>query len=64
MVEQAVLTGTWEEFLKIIKEESGSRVVDTWFKAVSLRAWDSHANTAYLQAPNAFVRAIAERASS
>ena len=45
----------WTEFLKIVKEEAGSRVVETWFKAVSLQRWDAHEKSAYLQAPNAFV---------
>jgi chromosomal replication initiator protein len=45
----------WLEFLKIAKEEAGSRVVETWFKAVSLQRWDEQHKTVYLQAPNAFV---------
>lgn len=40
----------------LLKEEAGSRVVDTWFKAVSLRSWDSQEQIAYLEAPNQFVR--------
>jgi chromosomal replication initiator protein len=46
----------WQDFLTIIRDEVGSRVVDTWFKAVSLDRWDMLTNTAYLQTPNAFVR--------
>src|SRR6185437_14858794 len=46
----------WEDFLIIAREEVGSRVVETWFKAVSLQQWDSVQKVAYLQAPNAFVR--------
>ena len=46
----------WLEFLKIVKEEAGSRVVETWFKAVSLQQWDQHNKLVYLQAPNAFVQ--------
>lgn len=45
----------WEEFLIIIKEEAGSRVVDTWFKAVTLSHWDSILHVASLEAPNQFV---------
>ncbi len=45
----------WEEFLTIIKGEAGSRVVDTWFKAVSLRHWDAMTQTVALEAPNKFV---------
>ena len=46
----------WENFLAIIRQEAGSRVVDTWFKAVSLRCWDPTTKTVYLEAPNRFVR--------
>lgn len=46
----------WQDFLTIIRDEVGSRVVDTWFKAVSLHRWDMLTSTAYLQTPNAFVR--------
>ncbi len=45
----------WEEFLKIIKEESGSQVVETWFKAVKLDRWDKETNTAFFHMPNRFV---------
>jgi len=51
-----VTHGIWEDFLKIIKEEAGSRVVDTWFKAVSLYQWDSFNKVVYLLAPNTFVK--------
>jgi chromosomal replication initiator protein len=46
----------WDDFLTIISQEVGSRVVDTWFKAVSLRQWDPTHNVAYLEAPNPFVK--------
>lgn len=49
-------TGIWEEFLDIVRQEAGSRVVETWFRAVQLQNWDSLEKTAYLQAPNVFVR--------
>ena len=45
----------WDEFLKIIKEEAGSQVVETWFKAVCLQSWDAGTGTATLVAPNQFV---------
>ena len=45
----------WEEFLKLIKEEAGSRVVETWFKAVCLQKWNPENKTVYLQTPNQFV---------
>lgn len=50
------MMGIWEEFLTIVKNEAGSRVVDTWFKAVSLHQWDSVHKTVYLKTPNQFVR--------
>ena len=46
----------WQEFLKIIKEEVGSNVVETWFKAVCLSNWDSNSKIVYLTAPNRFVK--------
>jgi len=51
-----VVQRIWEDFLKIAKEEAGSRVVETWFKAVSLYEWDAMNKVAYLRAPNAFVK--------
>ncbi len=45
----------WDEFLKIIKAEAGSQVVETWFKAVCLQSWDAVTATATLQVPNQFV---------
>ncbi len=45
----------WDQFLIIIKEEVGSRVVDTWFKAVSLDHWDPLKKIVSLRAPNTFV---------
>jgi chromosomal replication initiator protein len=51
-----VMLDIWQEFLKIAKEEAGSRVVETWFKAVSFQKWDPQANIVYLHAPNSFVQ--------
>jgi len=51
-----VVEHIWDQFLIIIKEEAGSRVVDTWFKAVSFDRWDSLKKRVYLKAPNTFVR--------
>ena len=51
-----MIQGIWDQFLKIIEEEAGSRVVETWFKAVSLSEWDSLQRIIYLEAPNAFVK--------
>jgi chromosomal replication initiator protein len=55
-VKDIVVTDIWVEFLKIVKEEAGSRVVETWFKAVCLHRWDPHEKIVHLQAPNAFVQ--------
>lgn len=52
----SVMPDIWLEFLKIAKEEVGSRVVETWFKAVSLKRWDHHQKAIYLHAPNSFVQ--------
>ena len=51
-----MVSDIWSSFLMIAKEEAGSRVVDTWFKAVSLVEWDAATGTVYLQAPNHFVK--------
>jgi len=51
-----VIPNVWDDFLTILKEEAGSNVVETWFKAVSLRKWDASNNTVYLEAPNPFIR--------
>lgn len=50
-----MITDIWEEFLDIVRQEAGSRVVETWFKAVQLHNWDAAQKTVYLQAPNPFV---------
>lgn len=46
----------WEQFLQLAREEVGSNTVETWFKAVSLYEWDAIKKTAYLIAPNVFVK--------
>jgi chromosomal replication initiator protein len=46
----------WEEFLKIIKEEAGSQIVETWFKSVHLEDWNKISNQVILKVPNQFVR--------
>jgi chromosomal replication initiator protein len=51
-----ILDGIWKEFLNIIRQEAGSRVVETWLKAVVLYEWDDANKVAYIQAPNKFVR--------
>ncbi len=51
-----MLTTVWEQFLLIAREEAGSRVVETWLKAVTLTKWDSLNKTIHVKAPNAFVK--------
>jgi chromosomal replication initiator protein len=46
----------WRDFLIIAREEVGSRVVETWLKAVNLARWDQSAGTIYIEAPNVFVK--------
>jgi len=46
----------WQDFLAIIRQEVGSRVVETWLKALVLERWDETSRTAYIRAPNTFVR--------
>lgn len=49
-------TDIWGDFLVLMNQEVGSRVVETWFKAVSMIQWDAHQQVVYLEAPNSFVR--------
>lgn len=51
-----ILETLWQEFLKILSAEVGSRVVETWFKALTLVEWDVHRKTVHLKAPNHFIR--------
>lgn len=52
----ALVVEIWQEFLSLIREEVGSRVVETWLKAVSLKEWNAESQTVTIQAPNLFVR--------
>jgi chromosomal replication initiator protein len=51
-----VIENVWQQFLSIANQEIGSRAVETWFKAIQLYEWDKTSNTAYLYAPNQFIR--------
>lgn len=51
-----MVNGIWQEFLKIIQQEVGSQMVETWLKAVTLQRWDSREKMVYLAVPNAFVK--------
>lgn len=46
----------WQEFLTIATEEIGTRVVETWFKSVTLSRWDMVTKTVYLKTPNTFIK--------
>ena len=46
----------WDQFLAIAVQEVGSRVVETWFKALSFCGCDTGGVTVYLEAPNPFVK--------
>ncbi len=45
----------WDEFLKLIKQDAGSQIVETWFKAVSMQDWNSATGAVTLKTPNQFV---------
>jgi len=51
-----VLENIWKDFLTIVRDEEGSRVVETWLKAVAIEQWDTACKTVYIKAPNAFVK--------
>lgn len=51
-----MLTDVWQNFLSIIREEAGSRVVETWLKAVRMRDWDASQKIVLIEAPNKFVK--------
>lgn len=51
-----ILDGIWKEFLNIVRQEAGSRVVETWLKAVSINHWDDAKKIIYIQTPNKFVK--------
>lgn len=46
----------WQDFLKIIREEVGSRVIETWIKAVTFSHYDGIKKELYVLAPNIFVK--------
>jgi chromosomal replication initiator protein len=49
------LSAIWQEFLSMVQDEAGSRVVETWLKAITFTKWDGLSNIAYLGTPNKFV---------
>jgi chromosomal replication initiator protein len=52
----STLDQIWNQFLHIIAQEVGSRIVDTWFKAITLERWDAVQKIVYVKVPNAFVK--------
>ena len=51
-----MIPGIWQEFIKLVKQELGSQMVETWLKAVSLLQWDARERVVLLQTPNTFVK--------
>ncbi len=51
-----MLEHIWQNFLDIVRQEVGSRVVETWLKAVTLERWDAQENIAYINTPNSFIK--------
>ena len=56
MIEQV-----WSDFLNIVRVELGSRIVETWFKAVTFSRYDMAKQVAYISAPNSFVKEWIQR---
>ncbi|MBI2345111.1 chromosomal replication initiator protein DnaA [Candidatus Dependentiae bacterium] len=46
----------WQDFLKIIRDEVGTRIVETWIKAVHVSYFDALKKELYITAPNLFVK--------
>ena len=51
-----IIDQVWQDFLKIMQEEVGVRVIETWIKAVSLARFDATSSKIYIAAPNLFVK--------
>lgn len=51
-----MISDIWSEFLILANQEAGSRVVETWFKAVTLIDWDKPTKSVSLEVPNQFVK--------
>lgn len=51
-----MLEQVWHDFLKIIKDEVGTRIIDTWIKAVTLSYYDSFKKEVHVIAPNFFIK--------
>ncbi len=46
----------WEDFLKIVREEAGKHVVETWFKAAHIAAWSPQEELVTIAVPNLFIK--------
>ncbi len=51
-----MLQDLWKQFLHIAQDEVGSRIVETWFKALTITRWNQHEQVLYLSVPNTFVK--------
>lgn len=51
-----IIDQVWQDFLKIIRDEVGTRIIETWIKAVTLSRYDSFKREVYITAPNLFVK--------
>jgi len=51
-----IIDQVWQDFLKIIRDEVGTRIIETWIKAVTLSYYDSFKKEVYITAPNLFVK--------
>jgi len=51
-----IIDQVWQDFLKIIRDEVGTRIIETWIKAVTLSRYDSFKREVYITAPNLFIK--------
>lgn len=51
-----MLTDVWQNFLSIVRQEAGSRIVETWLKAVKIAHWSPEEKSIIIEAPNTFVK--------
>ncbi|MBP9765474.1 chromosomal replication initiator protein DnaA [Candidatus Babeliales bacterium] len=51
-----IIDQVWQDFLKIIRDEVGTRIIETWIKAVSISYYDTIKREMYISAPNLFVK--------
>jgi chromosomal replication initiator protein len=55
-----MIAAIWDQFLALAREELGSRVIETWFKAITLQRWDPITHTIFIFVPNDFIRSWVE----